>query len=242
MLARNLLIAAGLAGSVLAGAAHAAIVVNVNNAFDNKSFYTEPTSGITFTASAGGTLTTTNILGTNDGVGVRTNVANDNPREINIGETITLTNIPSLAFSSFKVGLLFEGPEFGDFEEVATLTGFNANSEVFSYRLTASYTPAGTFATWNGIGGNASVVNLSPAVQPGGAAVWQVNNPFGDQIIDRLVFGAAPGACGTVSACTSQSDYALMQVALVPEPSEYAMMLAGLAAVGFMVRRRRSAA
>lgn len=240
MLARKLLIAAGIAGSVLTGAAQAAIVVNVNGAFDNKASYTEPTSGITFTASAGGLLNTTNILGTNDGVGVDRTSVSDNANEIEIGETITLSTIPALAFASFKVGLLFDGPEFGDYQEIATFTGTNLTGAESIYRLTATYTSAaGVTATWSGPG---TVVNLSPAVQPGGAAVWQVNNPFGDQVFSSLVLGAEPGLCAPGLTCTSQSDYALMQVALVPEPSEYAMMLAGLAAVGFMVRRRRNAA
>jgi hypothetical protein len=37
----------------------------------------------------------------------------------------------------------------------------------------------------------------------------------------------------------SGTDWQLSQVAAVPEPSNYAMMLAGLGLVGFIVRRRK---
>ena len=38
-------------------------------------------------------------------------------------------------------------------------------------------------ATWTGFGGNASVVNLNPAIDPGGAGVWKITNPFGDLLV-----------------------------------------------------------
>ena len=85
---------------------------------------------------------------------------------------------------------------------------------------------------------NAQSVNaLSDAAQ-GFRGAWRVLNPFGGAAYDRLEFGAATGVC-TNSPCGSQSDYALMEVTVVPEPQVFALMLAGLGAIGFIAGRRR---
>ena len=81
-------------------------------------------------------------------------------------------------------------------------------------------------ATFTGTGFG-SVANLALAVEGGGGG-WKVDNPFGDAMITRLQFIALTSdVCGQRS-CDNQSDYVLSSVSAVPEPSTYAMFLAGL--------------
>lgn len=57
--------------------------------------------------------------------------------------------------------------------------------------------------------------------------------------VRKLDFTAVTGLCGT-GDCDSQSDYGIKLITVaVPEPESYAMLLAGLLAVGWIVRRRQ---
>ena len=52
----------------------------------------------------------------------------------------------------------------------------------------------------------------------------------------------SPGTTGTTTDFNGFGlDFARLEVAAVPEPETYALMLAGLAALGFVVKRRRTA-
>ena len=68
--------------------------------------------------------------------------------------------------------------------------------------------------------------------------IFNVIRFFGLQTTDTSPFTLTLAGAATVPA---QANYAgTLSVVLVPEPETYAMLLAGLGAMGFMRRRRNS--
>jgi len=219
---------------VIAGAAHA------DTSLLDASMY--PTlvgtngatiAGVSFASAAGNFIQKSQ--GGISGLGVTGGRTGD---EIDIGETITLSWVAGLKITSFSVGLLFNGPEYGDWAEVAQVTAWYGQQQVGLGVLQVHATD-NTIATFTGTGFG-SVTNLAPAVDGGGGA-WKVDNPFGDELITRLQFTALESTlCGTgYKTCNNQSDYVLSSVTAVPEPGTYAMLLAGLGALGFVAKRRK---
>lgn len=167
------------------------------------------------------------------GVGVQSGTAG----EIDIGEFITLTFATAKPIASFTLGLLFNGPEYNDVREVAKITINNDKT----YTLTSD--GADNTATWRNEStlASVSVAYIFGAGTVGGlGGAITVGNPFGNDLVTSIRFEALRGSCGSLGgACTNQSDYNVVNVTPVPEPETYALMLAGLAAVAFVARRRR---
>jgi hypothetical protein len=193
----------------------------------------------TFTGSANFTQKTqTDSTGspsaTYTGVGIAGGRTND---EIDVGESITGAFTGSVLVSMLRLMVLYDGPEFADYQERASITATLEDNSTLNAILTINFS---ALPNWTGSG---TVSNISPPAS-NGAAVWQILNPFGNAHIKGLKFEALDGTCGTTSACTNQSDYALERIeftnvpAEVPEPSTYLMMLAGLGMLGFMMKRR----
>lgn len=168
------------------------------------------------------------------GVGVSpTRGSERTPGEIDIGESITGSFSAGIKITSFTLGLLFDGGEYNDVNEVAKIKAFYEGGW-HSFTLKATGT---TLALWSGAG--ATITNLSAATG-GLGGVWNVANPFGNKLVSKLVFTAATGTpAHGCRNCTNQSDYTLISVSAVPEPETYALLLAGLGAVGLAARRRK---
>lgn len=218
----------------LSGAAHA---VTVNGSQFTNGLSSQTISGVSFSAIGG--KFEKKAAGPVMGVGI----TSDTSGEIDIdGEAIraSFATLGAQHVSSFTLGLLYNGPEYSDVLEVAKVT-VNGNQ---NYYLKATATE--DVAQWfkgNTLLGN---VNYTYGTQAGVGAVVKVNNPFGNLAVTSVKFSAVAGVdldtCGPRgrSDCTNQSDYNLVQLATapIPEPGTYAMLLAGLLTVGFVVRRR----
>ena len=211
--------------------------------------YYNPSHSASFSVRAGSPWDTTPDLGlrTQDGftgVGVQGMTNGEIDWRNGVSEWITLyLNDPS-TIPSFTLGLLFNGPEYNDVREAASIT---VNGDQ-TYLLRTQGTE--NVATWSLgatlIGSFSYIAGAGTQLGQGGAVM--VTNPFGNLLVNSITFAAAQGfsggLCGS-GGCTNQSDYNVINVmraapvSPIPEPQTYALMLAGLGAVAFMARRRR---
>ncbi len=168
------------------------------------------------------------------GVGVTTGTDKTHG-EIDIGESITGSFSSGIYITDISIGLLFNGPEYGDVNEKAKFSASFLDGTTHSFTFTAIGDTIGLLE-----GSSGTWTNLSPAINTLGGA-WSISNPFGNNRVSGLTFTALKGACG-IGACNNQSDFTLLSVSAVPEPSTNAMMLAGLLGMGFIVRRKKQAA
>ncbi|WP_374593724.1 hypothetical protein [Aquabacterium sp.] len=221
----------------------AAQAVTVTSA-DLQSFADGSTSNVTVNGvhfnAVGGKLDAKSVAGYL-GIGVTGKAADKTAGEINIGESIRASWGAPETLSSFSVAFLYNGPEFGDVNEVAKVALTGANG-IYGKLTAVSDTQAKwqLFSASNVALGAASFVNAVSPADASGAGVWTVVNPFANYVGTGVKFSALKGACG-VGDCTDQSDYAFFSLttAAVPEPGSFSMLVVGLLAVSGLVLYRR---
>lgn len=130
----------------------------------------------------------------------------------------------SVAFSGDSASFIGTSPILAGGDDVVSFTGLAAGSYDFLLTLSGQYINLSSLSI-NGVAGSvtASGKILFADVEGTGTS------PFALTLVGTTMAGKPANYSGELS------------VSAVPEPETYALMLAGLGAVGFIARRRKSA-
>lgn len=145
--------------------------------------------------------------------------------EIGLNEKLTINLNKPGTFEYIIFAALYDGPEFGDLNEVVAAVT-DASGTV--YTLTAN---TANTATWTGFGG-ATVTNLSLAAS-NNAGVWKVENPFGNAIVGEISLyplSSNPGG--------NEADFGLVGFSVPDSGASITMLALGLSVLVFFRRKQ----
>jgi hypothetical protein len=131
-----------------------------------------------------------------------------------------------VAIASLTLGLLFDGPEYGDGHETAVVSfgGLTGTLRAIAEDL----------AEWTVGARSVLVGSCAPgATLEGGSGCFEIADPFAGLRGDRLGFSAA------ASGAADESDYLVSAIRYVAIPEPTALGALGLAAALWIARRRR---
>lgn len=232
---RTLGMATLLCSSMIAAQASAVTI----SASQIMSGYSGGLSFNAFNGASPGTMGLKSVSGVT-GVGV---TGGPSGNEIDIGQSIVASASGGFKLSSTELAFLFDGPEYGDVQEVAQLTAtFLDGSSPSVVKVVNTYTsPTDTTLELyvDSVLHPEFILGESLATigTPGTVDIGAV---FGNRDITSLTFTALQGQCSQASGstCTNQSDYSIASISTVPEPGSLALMGLGLVAAAFTLRRR----
>jgi len=198
------LVAAAVFGSSLAGSASAqevimldVIALDANTCFGRAACTVE---GVALSASSGRLLAKKTLNGV-AGFGVSGGASGS---EIDIGETLHVGIGQSRNVLSIKFLFLFNGPEFNDKAEKASVV-----ADGTTYTLSVGNDANDASAAWDGPG----TVSKCGATLLGGTGCFIVTNPFPDAV-SQLDFGAAAGGPPYAGGGSNDSDYSIGSIAI----------------------------
>jgi hypothetical protein len=221
-----------------------AVVITADNSWNGSPSVLA--GGATITAcntSASGSCASPGTIGTKDipTVGAGAGVQGQDNNEIDWYSAGQSGNSEMLRFvfgsasviDTLKIGLLFDGPEYTDYQEKAVFRVSYVGGGTSTFTLGALFATPGA-GTWNGFGSWSGT-----GLDNGGSGLWTGLNPFGSTGVLQVDMYAAPGTCGTRTACYDQSDFVFRSLSATPVPAPGTLALLGFGFLGLVALRPR---